>query len=180
MLLDYICVNYWSIHQHLKQDNKVRCFSLSHTSKLSATPLSSCNCILCLFSCLFLFLFDLPFRCYHGCLFRPSIRLVPSKRTTDVDRMQAQSVMGKQKVVPPSRHSLLSHLSVAHISAAAGNELACLLFFFLFFFFSLQVFLLTLAIISRDVFIPRITLAYETSWSVDTFGDLHITWMASS
>ena len=107
----------------------------------------------------------------NGCLFRPSIRLVPSKRTTDVDRMQAQSVMGKQKVVPPSRHSLLSHLSVAHISAAAGNESACLLFFFLFFFFSLQVFLLTLAII----FIPRITLAYETSWSVDTFGDLHIT-----
>ena len=91
--------------------------------------------------------------------------------------MQAQSVMGKQKVVPPSRHSLLSHLSVAHISAAAGNESACLLFFcfVLFFFFSLQVFLLTLAIISRDVFIPRITLAYETSWSVDTFGDLHIT-----
>ena len=113
----------------------------------------------------------------NGCLFRPSIRLVPSKRTTDVDRMQAQSVMGKQKVVPPSRHSLLSHLSVAHISAAAGNESACLLFFcFLFlFFFSLQVFLLTLAIISRDVFIPRITLAYETSWSVITFGDLHIT-----
>ena len=111
----------------------------------------------------------------NGCLFRPSIRLVPSKRTTDVDRMQAQSVMGKQKVVPPSRHSLLSHLSVAHISAAAGNESACLLFFFCFFFFSLQVFLLTLAIISRDVFIPRITLAYETSWSVDTFGDLHIT-----
>ena len=92
--------------------------------------------------------------------------------------MQAQSVMGKQKVVPPSRHSLLSHLSVAHISAAAGNESACLLFFLFFvfvFFFSLQVFLLTLAIISRDVFIPRITLAYETSWSVDTFGDLHIT-----
>ena len=87
--------------------------------------------------------------------------------------------MGKQKVVPPSRHSLLSHLSVAHISAAAGNESACLLFFFCFlffvFFFSLQVFLLTLAIISRDVLIPRITLAYETSWSVDTFGDLHIT-----
>ena len=172
MLLDYICVNYWSIHQHLKQDNKVRCFSLFHISKLSATPLSSCNCILCLFSCLFLFLFDLPFHCYHGWLFRPSIRLVPSKCTTDVDRMQAQSVMGKQKVVPPSRHSLLSHLSVAHISAAAGNESACLLFFcfVLFFFFSLQ-----LAIISRDVFIPRITLAYETSWSVDTFGDLHIT-----
>lgn len=113
----------------------------------------------------------------NGCLFRPSIRLVPSKRTTDVDRMQAQSVMGKQKVVPPSRHSLLSHLSVAHISAAAGNESACSLFFcfVLCFFFSLQVFLLTLAIISRDVFIPRITLAYETSWSVDTFGDLHIT-----
>ena len=178
MLLDYICVSYWSIHQHLKQDNKVRCFSLFHISKLSATPLSSCNCILCLFSCLFLFLFDLPFHCYDGCLFRPSIRLVPSKRTTDVDRMQAQSVMGKQKVVPPSRHSLLSHLSVAHISAAAGNESACLLFFFVFvflFFFSLQVFLLTLAIISRDVLIPRITLAYETSWSVDTFGDLHIT-----
>ena len=106
----------------------------------------------------------------NGCLFRPSIRLVPSKRTTDVDRMQAQSVMGKQKVVPPSRHSLLSHLSVAHISVAAGNESANE-----FFFFSLQVFLLTLAIISRDVFIPRITLAYETSWSVDTFGDLHIT-----
>ena len=84
--------------------------------------------------------------------------------------------MGEQKVVPPSRHSLLSHLSVAHISAAAGNESACLLFFLFFvFFFSLQVFLLTLAIISRDVFIPRITLAYETSWSVDTFGDLHIT-----
>ena len=134
MLLDYICVNYWSIHQHLKQDNKVRCFSLFHISKLSATPLSSCNCILCLFSCLFLFLFDLPFRCYRGCLFRPSIRLVPSKRTTDVDRMQAQSVMGKQKVVPPSRHSLLSHLSVAHISAAAGNESACLLFFLFFVF----------------------------------------------
>ena len=110
----------------------------------------------------------------NGCLFRPSIRLVPSKRTTDVDRMQAQSVMGKQKVVPPSRHSLLSHLSVAHISAAAGNESACLLFF-VFFFFSLQVFLLTLAIISRDIFIPRITLAYETSWSIETFGDLHIT-----
>lgn len=88
--------------------------------------------------------------------------------------MQAQSVMGKQKVVPPSRHSLLSHLSVAHISAAAGNESACLLFF-VFFFFSLQVFLLTLAIISRDIFIPRITLAYETSWSIETFGDLHIT-----
>lgn len=130
MLLDYICVNYWSIHQHLKQDNKVRCFSLSHISKLSATPLSSCNCILCLFSCLFLFLFDLPFRCYHRCLFRPCFWLVPSKRTTDVGRMQAQSVMGKQKVVPPSRHSLLSHLSVAHISVAAGNESACLLFFF--------------------------------------------------
>ena len=88
--------------------------------------------------------------------------------------MQAQSVMGKQKVVPPSRHSLLSHLSVAHISAAAGNESACLLFFVVF-FFSLQVFLLTLAIISRDIFIPRITLAYETSWSIETFGDLHIT-----
>lgn len=102
--------------------------------KVKCNPLSSCNCILCLFSCLFLFLFDLPFHCYHGCLFRPSIRLVPSKRTTDVDRMQAQSVMGKQKVVPPSRHSLLSHLSVAHISAAAGNESACLLFFYCFFF----------------------------------------------
>ena len=79
----------------------------------------ACSC----FCLIFLFVI------INGCLFRPSIRLVPSKRTTDVDRMQAQSVMGKQKVVPPSRHSLLSHLSVAHISAAAGNESACSLFF---------------------------------------------------